>query len=178
MHSNCQLPTGLWTHHTLAYLESSSEGAMHKLPAGTSQRDSKLVHDIIEQHHKVTSFAQSDSLYSAIVEAVRKADWIDATAGTLSKGMPRVHINKVTWSLFTVYLLMCWCRCKRNCQRTDSTRHWLALVPNFTETMSTRLSRNFQVFSDGKSNLVSSYATSNSKRTPAHSTVRSIQQSR
>jgi hypothetical protein len=49
----------------------------------------KLQDDIIIYHHKF--WPASDR----IVEAVRKADWIDASNGLFNKGMPRSHISTV-----------------------------------------------------------------------------------
>lgn len=65
-----------------------------------------MVKNIILWHHKLTPYQEEEeeefddekekeSLSSLVVEAVRKADWIDATMGILSYGMPRKHILKV-----------------------------------------------------------------------------------
>lgn len=79
---------GLWTDRELAYLEPSiaqSKGV-------SSAENERLIHDIILYHHKITAFKGPNE---RVVNAVRKADWIDATNGLMGKGMPRTHIRKV-----------------------------------------------------------------------------------
>mmetsp|Transcript_32824 Transcript_32824/g.79878 ORF Transcript_32824/g.79878 Transcript_32824/m.79878 type:complete len:221 (+) Transcript_32824:39-701(+) len=86
---------GLWTHSMLGYLEPSVEVAMEKC-TGFSDWDRKLIKDIIMWHHKITPFSDEheDEDYTAIVDAVRKADWIDATMGVVTKGISRANIKK------------------------------------------------------------------------------------
>lgn len=55
--------------------------------------DPQLLGDIIYWHHKLTPFRGPNA---EIVNAVRKADWIDATAGLVRKGMPKACVRKVT----------------------------------------------------------------------------------
>lgn len=80
---------GLWTDKTLAYLEPSSERALEVYRGKYSPEDQQLLHDIIYWHHKITPFVGPNA---DIVNAVRKADWIDATQSTVHQGMPRQHI--------------------------------------------------------------------------------------
>lgn len=65
-----------------------------------------MVKNIILWHHKLTPYQEEEEeeefddekekeSLSLVVEAVRKADWIDATMGIVSHGMPRKHILKV-----------------------------------------------------------------------------------
>lgn len=65
-----------------------------------------MVKKIILWHHKLTPYQEEEEeeefddekekeSLSLVVEAVRKADWIDATMGIVSHGMPRKHILKV-----------------------------------------------------------------------------------
>ena len=81
---------GLWTAGRLDYLDPSIEEAFTKL--SLSEEAMNLVRDVILYHHKVTPFSGPNA---DIVNAARKADWIDATMGLVSKGMPKEHIHKV-----------------------------------------------------------------------------------
>ena len=86
---------GLWTDNKLGYLEPSAQRANDDLKAtGTFTPELlQLVHDIIVWHHKVTDFAGPNA---DIVNAVRKADWIDASLGVIIQGMPRKNIAAVS----------------------------------------------------------------------------------
>ena len=83
---------GLWTDHTLAYLEPSS----HRATEGTKNTllpdDVLLIQNIVYYHHKITPF---EGPRAAVVNAVRRADWIDATQGAVHQGMPKANIKKV-----------------------------------------------------------------------------------
>lgn len=84
---------GLWSDRELAYLEPSIERVKADNEARQWGHDPQLLRDIIYWHHKVTPFHGPNA---EIVNAVRKADWIDATAGLVRKGMPKACIRKVT----------------------------------------------------------------------------------
>jgi hypothetical protein len=84
---------GLWSDKELAYLEPSIERAQHDNETGSWGYDPQLLHDIIYWHHKITPVRGPNA---DIVNAVRKADWIDATQGLLRMGMPKRCIEKVT----------------------------------------------------------------------------------
>lgn len=84
---------GLWADKQLAYLEPSIERVKADNQAHGWGHDPQLLTDIIYWHHKVTPFRGADA---DIVNAVRKADWIDATAGVVRTGMPKACIRKVT----------------------------------------------------------------------------------
>ncbi|CAK4245047.1 unnamed protein product [Aphanomyces euteiches] len=79
---------GLWTDKTNAYLKPSIDRAVEKV----SNEDVELVQNIIYYHHKVTPFHGKNE---RIVNAVRKADWIDATMGYVHFSMPRRHMKTV-----------------------------------------------------------------------------------
>lgn len=84
---------GLWTDGTLAYLEPSTSRAEEYFNQKTLKGDDRqLLKDIIYWHHKITPFKGSNE---DIVNAVIKADLIDASSGLFTKGMPRSHIKKV-----------------------------------------------------------------------------------
>ena len=83
---------GLWTDHELAYLEPSEAVAIadnQKLGLGL---DPDLLRDAIHWHHKIFPYTGP---HRDIIEACRKADWIDASLGWLRKGMPRRSIREV-----------------------------------------------------------------------------------
>ncbi|KAJ1491852.1 hypothetical protein T484DRAFT_1932510 [Baffinella frigidus] len=83
---------GLWTDSKLAYLEPSVRRARENLAGEYDYEELQLVEDIISNHHKISPFQGS---HAEAVNAVRRADWIDATMGFVRQGMPRQHIQKV-----------------------------------------------------------------------------------
>lgn len=87
---------GLWTDKQLSYLEPSSFRAKEALRDVYSEEELKLLHNIIFWHHKVTDF---EGEHADIVNAVRKADWIDATRGLVNFGMPNSLISEVNAAL-------------------------------------------------------------------------------
>jgi hypothetical protein len=88
---------GLWTNHSLAYLEPSCEFAKKMMKkAKFESRKIKLAQEIIYWHHKLTDYDGSEySLDNKIINAVRKADWIDASLGFIHYGMPTKHFKSV-----------------------------------------------------------------------------------
>ncbi len=85
---------GLWTDHTLAYLEPSVQRAEEYFNYKSfTKEEFQLIKDIIVWHHKITPFVGPNE---EILNAVIKADLIDASNGIITKGMPKSHIKKVT----------------------------------------------------------------------------------
>jgi hypothetical protein len=83
---------GLWTDHELAYLEPSEAVAIadnQKLGLGF---DPDLLRGAIHWHHKIFPYTGP---HRDIIEACRKADWIDASKGLLRKGMSKTVIGEV-----------------------------------------------------------------------------------
>ena len=83
---------GLWTDHELAYLEPSEAMAIadnEKLGLGL---DPDLLSGAIHWHHKIFPYTGQDR---ELIEACRKADWIDASKGMLRKGMSKAAIREV-----------------------------------------------------------------------------------
>ena len=76
---------GLFTDLTLEYLEPSAARAEKDLREKLSAEELQLVRDIIVWHHKVLPWKSANEEHAAIVNAVRKGDWIDATT-CFSKG--------------------------------------------------------------------------------------------
>ena len=87
---------GLWTDSKLNYLEVSCKRAKKAMKDnGFNSRDINLAQDIIYYHHKITPFTGTssgtgstgtDAADNEIVNAVRKADWIDASYGIVNFG--------------------------------------------------------------------------------------------
>lgn len=86
----------LWTDSKLNYLGPSFDQAK-KNAGGFTEEEMDLIHDMIIYHHKITPFQSAmGSQHDEVVNAVRKADWIDATMGIVSHGMSRANIRKVS----------------------------------------------------------------------------------
>jgi hypothetical protein len=80
----------LWTDRKLNYLEHSvmrMEVDVGKDRIFTTDHVS-IAREIILYHHKFTSFHSSNNAAEAMVNAVRKADWADATMGVIPFGLP------------------------------------------------------------------------------------------
>jgi hypothetical protein len=89
---------GLWTNNSLAFVNPSCDLAKKVLTeAKLGPRQLNLAHEIIYWNHKITPFNGTNHIKNnAIVEAARKADWVDITMGFVSYGMPKEHIQNVT----------------------------------------------------------------------------------
>lgn len=87
---------GMWTHGELAYLEPSAALAEQARRDHAPDLDPRLIRDLILWHHKLTPFRGPDA---AAVNALRKADWVDASQGLLRKGLTRAEIARVTAAL-------------------------------------------------------------------------------
>ena len=87
---------GIWTDRTFDYLEPSVRLASgYLLDTGRPE----WVPDVsaaILVHHKVSSYRGDGAPF---VEAFRRADWMDVTAGVVSLGLPRTALHSVvaTW---------------------------------------------------------------------------------
>lgn len=80
----------LWTDRELAYLEPSITQAFAALAAEGNPYPPRLIEDIIEWHHKLTPFEGPNA---DVVNAVRRADWIDASKGTIKMGMATADVK-------------------------------------------------------------------------------------
>mmetsp|Transcript_9211 Transcript_9211/g.26785 ORF Transcript_9211/g.26785 Transcript_9211/m.26785 type:complete len:221 (-) Transcript_9211:492-1154(-) len=84
---------GLWADNiTLDYLEPSWQRAEAELAAQFTVAELELVRNIILYHHKVTPFVGP---MADVVNAVRKADWVDASVCLVRHGMTRDDCAKV-----------------------------------------------------------------------------------
>ena len=79
----------LWTDKKLDYLGPSVAKMDSVLHDKTTKEEMALMKEIILQHHKVTEFTSDlGKAQDAVINAVRKADWADATMGIVRSGMP------------------------------------------------------------------------------------------
>ncbi len=83
---------GLWTDKTLSYLEPSEALVRADNEAQGWGFDPDVLCAIIRWHHKITSYAGP---HHRLVEAVRRADWIDATSGVRRMGLSRAQVRTV-----------------------------------------------------------------------------------
>lgn len=83
---------GLWTDHQLAYLEPSEAVALADNRQFGWGLDDEALRQAIHWHHKLFPYRGP---HAAVVEACRKADWIDASMGLLRKGLPRALVREV-----------------------------------------------------------------------------------
>jgi hypothetical protein len=87
---------GIWTHRTFDYLAPSIVLAHEYLVARAREDWTAEIEGMIAYHHKITpSAADPDSL----IEAFRRADWIDVTGGLRKFGIPRPFVAGLyaTW---------------------------------------------------------------------------------
>ena len=83
---------GLWSDHELAYLEPSKALAIADYEKYGRELDSDVVRGAIHWHHKIFRY---EGPHQNVIEACRKADWIDATKGNIRQGMSKAAIAKV-----------------------------------------------------------------------------------
>jgi len=87
---------GIWTKGTFDYIAPSIALARDYLVAGAREDWTAEIEGMIADHHKITpSTADPDSL----IEAFRRADWIDVTRGLRGFGVPRPFVARLfaTW---------------------------------------------------------------------------------
>ena len=87
---------GIWTNGTFDYLAPSIALARDYLVATAREDWIAEIEGTIANHHKITaSTADPDSL----IEAFRRADWIDVTLGLRRFGIPRPFVARLfaTW---------------------------------------------------------------------------------
>ena len=101
---------GLWTKGAMNYLEPSvatldqdlaNDNPTISLPAHFSDADLATARMIIRQHHKYAEWEPADNdvtekrMNAAAVNAVRRADWADATVGLIKTGLPPAYLEQV-----------------------------------------------------------------------------------
>ncbi|NLS12063.1 phosphohydrolase [Vibrio sp. SM6] len=83
---------GLWTNHQLAYLEPSEAHALEDNARFGWGFDPDVLAGAIHWHHKITPYRGK---HQTIIEACRKADWIDISQGRIHKGLDKDLITQV-----------------------------------------------------------------------------------
>ena len=83
---------GLWTDHELAYLEPSEALALKDNEKYVWGLNPDALRGAIHWHHKILPYRGP---HAKIIEACRKADWIDASKGLLRKGLSKHIIVEV-----------------------------------------------------------------------------------
>ena len=83
---------GLWTDHELAYLEPSEAVALADNERYGWGLDPDALRGAIHWHHKIRPYRGP---HQNVIEACRKADWIDASMGTLRKGLSKAAVKEV-----------------------------------------------------------------------------------
>ena len=77
---------GIWTNHTIDYLDPSVEQAsMYLNETGKQEMLTEIV-VMIQWHHKTTRY---EGIHAAITENFRRADWMDVSLGVLNFGFDR-----------------------------------------------------------------------------------------
>lgn len=83
---------GIWTAGTFDYLPPSVALAEAYLARTRRAARGPAVTAMIGQHHKVSSYRGP---HAALVETLRRADWVDVTWGARTFGLPRSHIARI-----------------------------------------------------------------------------------
>ena len=87
---------GIWTNGTFDYIAPSIALAHDYLVAHAREDLTAEIEGMIADHHKITA-AAADS--GSLIEAFRRADWIDVTRGLRRFGIPRSFVARLfaTW---------------------------------------------------------------------------------
>lgn len=83
---------GLWTDAKLAYLEPSEALVLLDNQKYGWGLDESALTGAIHWHHKITAYKGE---HEQLINACRKADWIDASMGLVKKGLPKATIKQV-----------------------------------------------------------------------------------
>jgi hypothetical protein len=78
----------IWTDNVLDYLEPSKVLMEKTLGDAYTPKELRIMDEIIVEHHKVTDYAGLSDAENDLINAVRKADWADASMGVIRFGMP------------------------------------------------------------------------------------------
>ena len=88
----CFHDVGIWLDNTFDYLKPSQYRANNYLVREGKSHWSNAVCSMITEHHKITPFEGHNA---ELVEAFRKADWIDVSMGVMTFSLPRHTINEI-----------------------------------------------------------------------------------
>ena len=87
---------GIWTDRTFDYIPPSIALAHDYLRARGRDDWTAEIEGMIADHHKITSYAAAPD---SLIEAFRRADWIDVTRGLRRFGVPSPFVARLfaTW---------------------------------------------------------------------------------
>lgn len=83
---------GIWTDLTFDYLDPSESRALAYLAQTGRQDWAPEIGAMIQEHHRVTA---AKSQAGVLVDAFRKADWIDVSLGMIRFGLSRRFVGEV-----------------------------------------------------------------------------------
>jgi hypothetical protein len=83
---------GLWTDHELAYLELSEALALADNEKYEWGLNAEALRGAIHWHHKILPYKGPNE---KVIEACRKADWVDASKGRIRKGLSKAVVQEV-----------------------------------------------------------------------------------
>ena len=83
---------GIWTADTFDYLEPSKELALEFLDRTGRREWAVQIGRMVDEHHKITR-CEADP--TGLIEAFRKADWIDVTRGVRRFGLSASIVKEV-----------------------------------------------------------------------------------
>ena len=83
---------GLWTDRELAYLEPSEAVALADNEKYGWGLEPELLRGAIHWHHKIFPYKGT---HQKVIEACRKADWVDASKGIIRKGISKTSVSEV-----------------------------------------------------------------------------------
>ena len=82
---------GIWTNHTLDYLDPSIEQAEIYLTESGRQDWVEEIAGMINWHHKISAYQGE---HEQTIETFRKADWIDVSLGLRSYGVSKKQLKE------------------------------------------------------------------------------------
>ena len=82
---------GIWTDHTIDYLDPSVAQLLQYLTAAGRQAWTEECSRMIQWHHKTSPYSGP---YAQTVETFRRADWIDVSLGTITYGFDKQAIRR------------------------------------------------------------------------------------
>ena len=83
---------GIWTDKTFDYLPPSVKLAQAYLAEKGIPQWAPEIKAMIQEHHKITRY---ESKPNGLVEAFRKADWVDVSRGAITFGLPRKFLREI-----------------------------------------------------------------------------------
>jgi hypothetical protein len=82
----------VFPNRTLDYLKTSTELACEHLRSINREEWEEEISLMIDMHHKITPYK---GVYANLVEAMRKADWVDVSFGVFSFGLERTWLTQL-----------------------------------------------------------------------------------